>query len=1187
MSERATSRARTESSGTRGQRPGGRPARDRRTDQAGGGKRTVHGIRAVLASPGRPLEPATRTVMESRLGHDFSRVRLHIDDVPDAVSSLGAPAFTIGRHVLFGSGRYRPETPSGALLLAHELAHVVQQREMADTVPDEIEIGSTTDAREVDAVRFLGRALTPGVGAAPTTRPAPLRVPQLQGGFLGWTGSFLWDLITRPWKAVPRLFGSQSYSDDELHAYLRHLRNRGMTEGDYDSDNKAREITRRWVDGETAFVLTAPVIALMIHELLEGHTGRADELAILELLERSHNAALATIFGVGGVTAPSLMSDFSGREEAMLRDFFGRRFAGGYAAVSQRRIQPRGTAVPIGVAIADRAVASPARDEGPAIQRDFTRPETFPTFESWIQEFQELPRFVASSGDVVIGERAAEAATATDPTAPPERRRPFVLHARSQAYLPHDRFIDGPTDAWVRKNLPPNLVATAYQLPCDCADLAVILRHVWLVAHRRTEEFGGWVLGTALDDPRTEEIRDLIRGGRTHSGAIVSSATLERLVRPYTGPNGRPIRDLPTLRRLLHVGDLLVWDHPPPGTGHAHTVLRIQRDGEWLTSIQVLQGNEPIDAGAALAILTEKYGYKEDQLPPGEQESWPPQARALERELRTAPGRRIERDTLTGSALPQDVGGVWMWGRSRLVAAGPPTGQFQPAVRSGRTGADVVRGLSDWEPEVRGAQDVWILQTVVEAALVEARSLFEGGHTGLTTQPDAERFGQAAGARLWDLATASARPATDAARRRRASAAGELAGGDLGEESHYRPLRHLDGLMRQLGREARVADVRRLFDAAADEFRLAARGITSVGFDRSAEQRRGAGADAGARVSRFLLTGFDPFEFAGRRQIEPRPGRFNPSGAAVLQLDASTVPVAQNHVAAVESVVLPVHFGEFRAGIVETRLGPRLREADAVLTVSERPRTPPTGRVRVERYAVGVHRLNNDRLEAIPGPPGLDMPAAAIIEAGPNIDLGATVAEAGAALPSGQAPTIGDEVTLRFPSVEEADRALRALGLPRQGRADVSISRAQAIRQITQTMVAGVQGPGFTFRAGAETFQAVVVEGPGGDFLSNEVSFRVLRYLAAHNAAATSFHVHVPRGTSSGAGHIRQDVTGVEEAQAAAAAAGRQAPTPEERATAREQARQERLRQLETGRGVVRRVVSALIELIKAVARRI
>jgi pyrrolidone-carboxylate peptidase len=1173
------------------------PARDRQARKGGGAKRAVHGIRAVLASPGRPLEPATRTVMESRFGQDFSRVRLHTDDVPDAVTSLGAPAFTVGRHVMFGSGHYRPETPSGAILLAHELAHVVQQREVSETVPDEIEIGSATDAREVEAVGSLGQALSDGLGARPTIRLAPLAVPHLQGGFLGWTGTFLLDLITRPWKAVPRLFGSQSYSDDELHAYLRHLRNRGVIEGDYDSDNKAREITRRWVGGNPAFVLTAPVIAVMIHELLEGHTGRADELAILELLERSDNAALATIFGVGGITATSLMSDFSGREEAMLRDFFGRRFAGGYAAVSQRRIQPRGTAVPIGVAITDRAVGAPARDEGPAVERDIRRPEAFPTFESWIQQFQQFltpqASFAAIEGEewdpnrhLVIGQQAPPA-TATDPTAPPKSRRPFVLHAGSRAYLPHDRFIDGPTDLWVRRHLPPNLVATAYQLPCDCADLAVILRHVWLVAHRRTEEFGGWVLGAALDDPRTEEIRDLIRGGRTHSGAIVSSATLERLVRPYTGPDGRPIRDLPTLRRLLHVGDLLVWDHPAPRGGHAHTVLGIERHGQQLTMLRVLQGNEPIGDAEARRIMIEEFDYDPDRLPPGRQEAWSAQARSLERELRTAPGRRIEANILTGDNLRQDVGGVWtIWGGSQLVAAGPPTGQFQPATRTGRTGTDVVRGLSDWEPEVRGAQDVWILQTVVEAALLEARSLFEGGHTSLTTQPDAVRFGRAVGTRLWSLATASARPATGAAggRGAPASAGPALAAGDLGEESHYRPLRHLDGLMRQLGREARVADVRRLFDAAADELRLAARGITSVGFDRSAEQRRGVGADADARVSRFLLTGFDPFEFAGGRQIEPLPGRFNPSGAAVLQLDGSTVPVAQRHVAAVEGVVLPVHFGEFRAGIVESQLGPRLRDADAVITVSESPKTPPSGPVRVERYAVGVHRLNNNRLEAIPGPPGRDMPAPAIIEAGPNIDLAATAAEAGTALPQGQAPTLGDEVTLRFPSLAEADRALRALGLPRQGRAEVSISRAQAIRQITQTMVAGVQGPGFTFRAGAETFQAVVVQGPGGAFLSNEVSFRVLRYLAVHNAAATSFHVHVPSG---GGGHIRQDVTGVEEAQAAAAAAGRQAPTPEERAAARDRARQERLRQLETGRSVVRRVVSALIELVKAVARRI
>jgi Domain of unknown function (DUF4157) len=89
----------------------------------------------VLRSPGRPLEPAVRTEMEDRLGHDFSRVRVHTDGGSAASArALGARAYTVNPEIVFDSGRYAPTTPEGRRLLAHELAHVVQQQGV--TAPD-------------------------------------------------------------------------------------------------------------------------------------------------------------------------------------------------------------------------------------------------------------------------------------------------------------------------------------------------------------------------------------------------------------------------------------------------------------------------------------------------------------------------------------------------------------------------------------------------------------------------------------------------------------------------------------------------------------------------------------------------------------------------------------------------------------------------------------------------------------------------------------------------------------------------------------------------------------------------------------------------------------------------------------------------------------------------------------------
>lgn len=85
-------------------------------------------VHDVLRSPGRPLEPATRSFMESRFGHDFGKVRVHADaQAAESAQAVGALAYTVGSHVAFDHGRYAPGSGEGKELLAHELAHVVQQ----------------------------------------------------------------------------------------------------------------------------------------------------------------------------------------------------------------------------------------------------------------------------------------------------------------------------------------------------------------------------------------------------------------------------------------------------------------------------------------------------------------------------------------------------------------------------------------------------------------------------------------------------------------------------------------------------------------------------------------------------------------------------------------------------------------------------------------------------------------------------------------------------------------------------------------------------------------------------------------------------------------------------------------------------------------------------------------------------
>ncbi len=86
-------------------------------------------IEKGLRSPGRPLDKKTQVIMESRFGHDFSRVRIHTDQkAAESAEESKVAAYTVGHEIVFGKGQYAPDSMRGRAILAHELTHVVQQQ---------------------------------------------------------------------------------------------------------------------------------------------------------------------------------------------------------------------------------------------------------------------------------------------------------------------------------------------------------------------------------------------------------------------------------------------------------------------------------------------------------------------------------------------------------------------------------------------------------------------------------------------------------------------------------------------------------------------------------------------------------------------------------------------------------------------------------------------------------------------------------------------------------------------------------------------------------------------------------------------------------------------------------------------------------------------------------------------------
>jgi len=125
----------------------------------------------TISSAGQPLDTVTRAFFEPRFGHDFGQVRIHADDrAARSAKAVNALAYTIGRDIVFGSGQYAPGSRAGRQLLAHELAHVVQQREIPAAMP-----GVAEEKRNSAAATAEAR-----IGQATTVRPANVGFIQRQ-----------------------------------------------------------------------------------------------------------------------------------------------------------------------------------------------------------------------------------------------------------------------------------------------------------------------------------------------------------------------------------------------------------------------------------------------------------------------------------------------------------------------------------------------------------------------------------------------------------------------------------------------------------------------------------------------------------------------------------------------------------------------------------------------------------------------------------------------------------------------------------------------------------------------------------------------------------------------------------------------------------------------------------------------
>jgi hypothetical protein len=118
-------------------------------------------VHEALDSPGQPLARVTRDFLEPRYGADFGNVRIHTGGPAErAAEAVHARAFTVGSDVVLGRGEYNPGTAGGDRLLAHELAHTLQQQNRGNNVRDQLQRTTYSDCTDRQQLEMISPAQT-------------------------------------------------------------------------------------------------------------------------------------------------------------------------------------------------------------------------------------------------------------------------------------------------------------------------------------------------------------------------------------------------------------------------------------------------------------------------------------------------------------------------------------------------------------------------------------------------------------------------------------------------------------------------------------------------------------------------------------------------------------------------------------------------------------------------------------------------------------------------------------------------------------------------------------------------------------------------------------------------------------------------------------------------------------------
>ena len=277
---------------------------------------------------GEALDDNVRAYFEKRMGTDFGNVRIHADAAAaQSAKQLNARAFTYGSHIAFATGAYSPQGAEGKRLLAHELAHVMQQ-----------------DQGSIARTIMRAPAAAAGSGDFEVSH-AELEVPPIKsrhiGGYRALAGKSLlkrkgaYDASTRGTKQVALWTGGVKIDFNKFPSARRPSASAGF---DLNLDVKggaSAKVIKAGNQDELTRLLQIPTwdaagadVQFQVDHMVEYQLGGADDLANMELLNQAHNGSVGSSFshGIKRTVREEIQKD---PQKAALKGYSGPKNAAG------------------------------------------------------------------------------------------------------------------------------------------------------------------------------------------------------------------------------------------------------------------------------------------------------------------------------------------------------------------------------------------------------------------------------------------------------------------------------------------------------------------------------------------------------------------------------------------------------------------------------------------------------------------------------------------------------------------------------------------------------------------------------------------------------------------------------------------------------------------------------------------